>query len=76
MSGDGVAIDWRAAGLRNTPIEDATGSYAYHVPEGILLVWDPLTQRAQNVEEVIPTHTIAPALLRALGVAPPEHMGT
>jgi hypothetical protein len=75
VSMDGVAIDWRAAGLENTAIEDATGSYAYHIPEGILLIWDPTEQRAQNVEQAIPTHSIAPALLRALDVVPPAHMG-
>ena|GEM_PF-5471899 len=66
---------WRAAGLENTAIEDATGSYAYHIPEGILLIWDPTEQRAQSVDEVIPTHSIAPALLQALDVVPPDHMG-
>jgi len=39
------------------------------------LIWDPTEQRAQSVDEVIATHSIAPALLQALDVVPPAHMG-
>ena len=71
---EGKPIDWRSAGLKVTPIQDATGSYAYHVPEGIVLVWDPEDERAETVNETIPTQAIAPAMLQAYGVTPPAHM--
>src|SRR5690349_12348904 len=32
-------------GLVNTPIQDETGSYAYHVPSGILIIYDPAERR-------------------------------
>jgi hypothetical protein len=68
------ALDWRALGLHNQVIEDATGSYAYHVPGGLLLVYDPANRRDQRVASAVPTTEIAPMVLRNFGVAVPTYM--
>jgi hypothetical protein len=60
-------------GLANTPIQDETGSYAYHVPKGILMLYDPAERRARNVGTVS-TQEIAPALLGNFGLARPAYM--
>jgi hypothetical protein len=60
-------------GLAITVIEDESGSYAYHIPEGILLIFDPNQSRAED-RGVIPTTAIAPAMLANFNVQPPAYM--
>jgi hypothetical protein len=60
-------------GLVNTPIQDETGSYAYHVPNGILIVYDPAERRGRD-SGTISTQDIAPALLANFGLARPGYM--
>ena len=60
-------------GLVNMPIQDETGSYAYHVPSGILMVYDPADRRARK-SGTISTQEIAPALLANFGLAQPGYM--
>jgi hypothetical protein len=60
-------------GLVNTPIQDETGSYAYHVPGGILLAYDPSISRGHDLG-TISTQDIAPTLLSNFGVRSPAYM--
>ncbi len=60
-------------GLVNTPIQDETGSYAYHVPNGILIAYDPAVRRGRDFG-AISTQDIAPALLANFGLARPSYM--
>jgi hypothetical protein len=60
-------------GLVNTPIQDETGSYAYHVPHGILIVYDPAERRGRHCG-TISTQDIAPTLLANYGVVRPGYM--
>ena len=70
----GAAADYRDFGLVNTSIEDETGSYAYHVPEGVLLVFDPARAASDRTEREIPTTAIAPAILDHFRVPVPSYM--
>jgi hypothetical protein len=62
-------------GLANVPIQDETGSYAYHVPEGLLLVYDPESSLTRVSDcGMISTLDIAPTLLANFGIARPSYM--
>lgn len=60
-------------GLVNMPIQDETGSYAYHVPHGILIAYDPAERQGQD-RGTISTQDIAPSLLANFGVSRPGYM--
>ena len=72
---DGRAVAPEELGLEIVIVEDEAGSSGYHVPEGSLLVFDPLAVREWSATErpEIPTTHLAPAVLRLLGVDPLEH---
>ena len=62
-------------GMKAVEIEDRSGTTAYHVPEGILAVYDPRGMAARTTDRPrISTLEIAPALLSGCGVAPPSYM--
>ena len=55
--------------------QDGVGITAYHVPEGILMTWDPRDERGgQWARPSIGALEIAPALLRSHGITPPAYM--
>lgn len=60
-------------GLLNTSIQDESGSYAYHIPQGILVVYDPAERRGRNCGTTS-TRDIAPTLLANFGVGRPSYM--
>ncbi|HVF36915.1 MAG TPA: hypothetical protein VNA29_03115 [Sphingomicrobium sp.] len=63
------------AGLANVHIDDEAGAAAYHVPEGMLLVYDPQRNWEGRAEpEPISTTRIAPTLLALQAVAPAAYM--
>ena len=62
-------------GIANVPIEDEVGAAAYHIPEGMLLVYDPRNEwRAPHKEDPVSTTSIAPTLLELQGIRPPAYM--
>jgi hypothetical protein len=60
-------------GMTITNIQDETGSYAYHVPEGSLLIFDP-AKPGREVPRQMNTLEYAPALLRNFGLRAPSYM--
>ena len=64
-------------GIRNVYLQDAAASYAYHVPEGVLLHYDP-NRRTRNTGvktwEPISVLDFAPSVMRRFGKAPPSYM--
>jgi hypothetical protein len=62
-------------GLETVEIEDHSDNTAYHVPEGILVVYDPARPPgAIAARPKLSVLEIAPTLLRILGVEPPAYM--
>src|SRR5258706_3980891 len=62
-------------GLANVAIQDESASFAYHIPHGIMLVYDPSRPRKNAVTRTaISTCEIAPTLLANFGVARPSYM--
>jgi hypothetical protein len=64
---NGERRDLHSMGLENTPIQDETGSYAYHVPHGIFIAYDPSERRGED-RGTISTQDIAPTFLANFGV--------
>ena len=63
------------AGLANVPIEDEVGAAAYHVPEGMLLAYDPRGWHGSRVAKgPVSTTRIAPTILAMQGVKRPDYM--
>lgn len=69
------AVNYREMGMQNTPIEDETGSYAYHIPEGVMVLYNPESPRATRVNTPVPTTEIAPVILRNFSLDVPAYMG-
>ena len=62
-------------GIANVPIEDEVGAAAYHIPEGMLLAYDPRNEwLTPAIDEPVSTIRIAPTLLELQGVRPPAYM--
>jgi len=59
-------LPFEALGLSNTPIEDTSGTSAYHIPEGCLVIYDPQDRAPKSGRAEISTCELAPTLPRAL----------
>ena len=69
------SVELADAGLANITIDDEVGSAAYHVPEGMLLAYDPRANlKGAAAREPISTTRIAPTLLALQGVDRPGYM--
>ena len=63
------------AGVANVTIDDEVGAAAYHVPEGMMLVFDPRFEgKCGYQDEIVETTRIAPTLLALQGVEVPAYM--
>jgi hypothetical protein len=60
--------------LELTQVEDEAGSTGYHIPEGVLFVYDPKDLTPKTLGGTIPTTDVAPALLTHFGVDVPQYM--
>ena len=64
-------------GIENIDLQDASGAYAYHTPEGILLHYNPLKKCKNNTKSAwrsISALDFAPSLLNKFGVQTPTYM--
>jgi hypothetical protein len=71
----GEARPMASLGLEPVEIEDRSDTTAYHVPEGVLAVYDPAHPPAANTARPeASVLEVAPTLLQILGVEPPAYM--
>ena len=62
-------------GLRIVEIEERSDTTAYHVPQGVLAIYDPAERSAKTQERPdISVLEVAPAILARFGVAAPDYM--
>jgi hypothetical protein len=62
-------------GLENVAIQDETGSYAYHIPQGIMMIYDPLEPAYRRADwRTVSTCDIAPTILANFAVQRPAYM--
>lgn len=72
---DGKTVSLQAMGLKNVEIEDKSGSTAYHIPQGSLLVYDAdRRDPKQGQRPQVSTKDIAPAILKNYSVPIPSYM--
>ncbi len=70
----GQETNYEEVGFELTQVEDEAGSTGYHVPEGLLLVYDPQDLSAKPSTTTISTTDVAPALMAHFGLEVPEYM--
>ena len=73
----GVSINPDDIGIKNVDLQDASGSYAYHIPEGILLYYNAdMDLRSRNKQDWRSVSSIefAPSLLKKFNVDKPSYM--
>jgi len=61
-------------GLQTVKVDDKSGSTAYHVPQGSLLIYDPADRQANRRRSQISTLEIAPTILRNFALPVPAYM--
>ena len=73
---EGNKLTPEAVGIKNVDLQDAAGSNAYHIPEGVFLVYDPKANLSDNSNHWMPISVldVAPSILRYYGVEVPTHM--
>jgi hypothetical protein len=69
---NGLTINPYEVGLGIVPIQDEAGSYAYHIPQGIFMVYNGSSN--QSKETIIDTTSIAPSILNHFDVEIPKYM--
>ena len=72
----GERIHFDELGLMNLEVEDEAGGCAYHVPGGLLLLYDPHGGAHDTSRRHVPTTALAPFVLANFGVPIPEYMET
>lgn len=71
----GQAMTNEELGLDHVKIDDLSGSCAYHIPQGVLLVYDPTDRSRKSAERpTISTLELAPTLLEHFGLPRPSYM--
>jgi len=71
---DGYETPYEGIGLELTRVEDEAGSTGYHIPEGMLLVYDPQDKTPKTSTRTISTTDIAPAIMANFGLDVPDYM--
>lgn len=74
---DGESVDPRKLGVSNIHLQDASGSYAYHIPEGILFDYMPhrVSEACSDGEWTeVSSLDFAPSLLRSFGFSANGYM--
>lgn len=72
----GRAVPGRDIGMANVEIQDATGSTGWHVPDGILIVFDPVRDLSTYASrDRVKTTDVTSAIVRHFGLELPSYMG-
>jgi len=72
---DGRAYDPGTLGLETVEIEERSDTTAYHVPQGVLAIYDPQDRSCKPAERrEVSVLEMAPAILHTFGVTVPGYM--
>ena len=69
----GERVDPKKFGIVNVDLQDAAGANAYHIPEGMMAVYDPKKASSKNVNR-ISTLEVTPSVLANFGIKSPAYM--
>jgi hypothetical protein len=71
----GVVRDPGELGLQAVEIEERSDTTAYHVPDGVLAIYDPQDTSAKpGIRRDVSVLEVAPAILHTFGVTVPGYM--
>lgn len=70
----GRAIALSDLGIELVEIDDKANTSAYHIPQGTLLIYDPLEKSTKPGYTQINSKELAPTILRNYGVLAPGYM--
>ena len=70
----GGRCEFESLGFVQTKVEDEAGSTGYHIPEGVLAVYDPLDSTPDSDLSTISTTDVAPSFLAHYGIEIPPYM--
>jgi hypothetical protein len=73
---DGERVQVADIGFVNLKVQDEASSNAYHIPEGILVIFDPRgsSEKVFHGDSRVSTLDIAPAILKNFGIPPRAYM--
>lgn len=71
---DGEQLPLRVLGFEFVEIDDQSGQTAYHIPEGMMLTWDPSNPATDGVVRDMATIDVAPMILDNFGIRRPDYM--
>jgi hypothetical protein len=72
---DGSWVNHALMGIENVKIQDDTGSYAFHVPNGSFIRYDPQKPKlSHGAMPTISTLELAPSILSHFSITPPNYM--
>jgi len=61
-------------GLANVKIDDRSGVTAYHIPQGVFLIYDPSDLSLKHTRSTVSALEIAPTILRNFSLKAPRYM--
>lgn len=71
---DGETVALKDCGLTNVEIADKSGCTAYHIPEGILVLYDAsMVEKDDNVSQISSVE-VCPFILNNFSLRPPDYM--
>ena len=70
----GRSVPFGDLGIKPVVIEDMTHSSAYHIPNGTLLIYDPLDRGPKSGYTQISTTEVAPTILQNYSLPIPSYM--
>ncbi len=70
----GETYSFQDLGLENVKIEDRSGTTAYHIPQGSLLIYDPSDRGEKHGRPTVSALEIAPTILQHFAVPVPAYM--
>ncbi len=73
---EGQEYTFTDLGLENVEIQDKAGTTAYHIPQGCLLIYDPLSRNIKSEQSQISTLDILPTILNNFAISIPKYMNS
>ena len=67
-------VSFAELGLFNEPIDDESDGTAYHIPEGVLLVYDPQNLPKKQERVRANSKAVLPSILENYGIPVPAYM--
>ncbi|MBL0052762.1 MAG: hypothetical protein IPP29_15245 [Bacteroidetes bacterium] len=71
---DGKDYSFEETGFENMEIDDHSGSTAYHIPEGTLVIYDPQDKSIKKEITQIPSTALVPSIVKNFDIPMPAYL--